>query len=99
MPQRRRSSFHSLVECFVNHERVPFRSTESSYPIPTQEAFAYIGNAVRKFAAQLEHLSPRKLAHVQGRMDGKSKKQAALDAEHSENMAKHAADFRPGLFN
>ena len=32
-------------------------------------------------------------------MDGKSKKQAALDAEHSENMAKHAADLRPGLFN
>jgi len=47
---------------------------------------------VRKFAAQLENLRPRKLAYVQGRLDGKSKKQAALDAGFSETMANHAAD-------
>ena len=47
---------------------------------------------MRKFAAQLENLPPRKLAYVQGRLDGKSKKQAALDAGFSETMANHAAD-------
>jgi hypothetical protein len=51
-----------------------------------------IAERVRKFAAQLENLPPRKLAYLQGRLDGKSKKQAALDAGFSENMAKHAAD-------
>ena len=47
---------------------------------------------MRKVAAQLENLPPRKLAYVQGRLDGKSKKQAALDAAFSETMADHAAD-------
>jgi hypothetical protein len=45
-----------------------------------------------KSALQLEKLPPRKLAYIQGRLDGKSKKRAALDAGFSPNMAKHAAD-------
>jgi hypothetical protein len=51
-----------------------------------------ISERVRKFAAQLENLLPKKLAYVQGRLDGKSKKQAALDAGFSETMANHAHD-------
>ena len=40
----------------------------------------------------MEKLSPRKAAYVRGRLDGKSKKQAALDAGYSETMAEHASD-------
>ena len=41
---------------------------------------------------KLQNLPPRKVAYVQGRIVGKSKKQAALDAGFSETMANHAAD-------
>jgi hypothetical protein len=47
---------------------------------------------MRKVTDQLEKLPPRKVAYVRGRLEFKSKKQAALDAGFSENMAKHAAD-------
>jgi len=47
--------------------------------------------AVRKCAKALESLSPRKQAYIQGRLDGKSKRQAALDAGFTQSMANHAA--------
>jgi len=40
----------------------------------------------------LEKLPPRKVSYIQGRLEGKSKKQAALDAGFSETMSNHAAD-------
>jgi len=47
---------------------------------------------LRKVTSEMEKLEPRKAAYVRGGMDGKSKKQAALDAGYSGTMAEHAAD-------
>jgi hypothetical protein len=77
--------------------KTPFRNVSKQYGVTTSALFRHkqhspIGERVRKVAAQLENLPPRKLAYVQGRLDGKSKKQAALAAGFSETMADHAAD-------
>lgn len=77
--------------------KTPFRNVSKQYGVTASALFRHkkhspISERVRKFAAQLQNLPPRKLAYVQGRLDGKSKKQAALDAGFSETMANHAAD-------
>ena len=77
--------------------KVPFRNVSKQFGVTASALFRHkqhspISERVRKFAAQLENLPPRKLAYVQGRLDGKSKKQAALDAGYSQTMAEHAAD-------
>jgi len=77
--------------------RTPLRNVSKQYGVTASALFRHkqhspISERVRKFAARLENLPPKKLAYVQGRLDGKSKKQAALDAGFSETMANHAAD-------
>ena len=77
--------------------KTPLRNVSKQPRVTASALFRHkqhspISERVRKFAAQLENLPPRKLAYIQGRLDGKSKKQAALDAGFSETMAKHAED-------
>ncbi len=79
---RNDSSFRIISEQFGVTKSALFRHKKHS-PI-TERA--------RKLGAELEKLPPKKAAYVRGRIDGKSKKQAALDAGFSETMAEHAAD-------
>lgn len=77
--------------------KTPFRNVSKRYGVTASALFRHkqhapISKRVRKVVAQLETLPPRKLAYVQGRLEGKSKKQAARDAGFSETMANHAAD-------
>jgi hypothetical protein len=77
--------------------KTPFRNVSKQYGVTASALFRHkqhspISERVRKVAEQLQNLPPRKVAYVQGRMEGKSKKQAALDAGFSETMANHAAD-------
>jgi hypothetical protein len=77
--------------------KAPFRNVSKQYGVTASALFRHkkhspIAERVRKVAEQLQNLPPRKVAYVQGRIVGKSKKQAALDAGFSETMANHAAD-------
>lgn len=77
--------------------KTPFRNVSKQFGVTASALFRHkqhspISERVRKVAAQLEKLPPRKAAYVRGRVEGKSKKQAALDAGFSETMAEHAAD-------
>jgi len=77
--------------------KTPFRNVSKQFGVTASALFRHkqhspISEKVRKIAAQLETLPPRKAAYVRGRLDGKSKKEAALDAGFSETMAEHAAD-------
>jgi len=77
--------------------KTPFRNVSKQYGVTASALFRHkqhspIAERVRKVAEQMEKLPPRKAAYIRGRLDGKSKKQAALDAGFSETMAEHAAD-------
>jgi hypothetical protein len=77
--------------------KTPFRNVSKQFGVTASALFRHkqhapIAERVRKIAAQLEKLPPRKVAYVQGRLEGKSKKQAALAAGFSETMANDAAD-------
>ena len=75
---------HTSEKCFAGPRRAGIRTIHRYH--------WRLHGCSRHRPTQLEDLPPRKLAYIQGRLDGKSKKQAALDAGFSENMAKHAAD-------
>jgi hypothetical protein len=79
---RNESSFRMISEQFGVTKSALFRHKKHS-PITGR---------VLKLGAELEKLPPKKAAYVRGRIDGKSKKQAALDAGFSNTMAEHAAD-------
>ena len=83
---RNESSFRMISEQFGVTKSALFRHKKHS-PITGR---------VLKLGAELEKLPPKKAAYVRGRIDGKSKKQAALDAGFSETMA--AARMRPTRF-
>src|SRR5215469_15778345 len=77
--------------------KTPSRNVSKQFGVTASALFRHkkhspIAKRIDKFAEQLETLPPRKVAYIQGRMDGKSKKQAALDAGFSQTMAEHAAD-------
>ena len=77
--------------------KTPLRNVSKQFGVTASALFRHkqhspIAERVRKVAAQLENLPPCKVAYVRGRLEGKSKKQAALDAGFSETMANHAAD-------
>ena len=75
--------------------KTPFRNVSKQFGVTASALFRHkqhspIAERVRKIAAQLETLPPRKVAYVKGRLEGKSKKQAALDAGFSEAMCERA---------
>jgi len=69
-----------------------FRNVAKQYDTTASALFRHKRHSVRECAEPLENLSPRKRAYIQGRIEGKSKRQAALDAGFSESMANHATD-------
>src|SRR5271169_6446873 len=100
MPRRCTVCLHperKTIDEALFRNKTPLRNVSKQYGVTASALFRHkqhspIGERVRKVAAQLENLPPRKLAYVRGRVEGKSKKQAALDAGFSETMADHAAD-------
>jgi hypothetical protein len=75
----------------------PLRNVSKQFGVTASALFRHkqhspIAGSVREVTKELEKLPLKKAAYVRGRIDGKSKKQAALDAGFSETMAEHAAD-------
>lgn len=100
MPRNCTVCFHperKAIDEALFRNKTPLRNVSKQFGVTASALFRHkrhapIAEMVRKVAAQLQKIPPRKVAYMQGRLDGKSKKQAALDAGFSKTMANHAAD-------
>jgi len=85
-------SERSAIDEALFRNTASFRNVAKRYGVTTSALFRHKQHSVRECAEPLENLSPRKRAYIQGRIEGKSKRQAALEAGFSESMANHATD-------
>ena len=90
---------HQAIDEALFRNKIPFRTVSKQYCLTTSALFRHakhtreaeqvvLRSAAEKLAVSLP---PKKQAYVQGRIEGKSKRKAALDAGFSKSMADHAS--------
>ena len=81
------------IEDALFRNNVPFRNVSKQYKVTVSALFRHKEHVseqkVRTVAGITAELPPKKQRYLEGRVAGKSKRQAALDAGYSEAMADH----------